>query len=227
MTGLQARTLAARRSCAMVACLVTMPWLVRNDHVLGAPVLNTNGGFNLYIGNNPTATGEFVSIHDTPRGATWEKLRTQGEIFASETLKHDAVDWMVDHPAQVARLAVKKFLLFWAPPLHDGEGPSSPLEKLIRMVWALQYMALFILALATLTQHASRNDRTTVLWLALVFYSAVHMLFYVMFRYREPIMPLLCILAAIGVERWITQRRTEGGARLINMTRWSRARAAE
>jgi 4-amino-4-deoxy-L-arabinose transferase-like glycosyltransferase len=204
----------ALAAIVLAGSLVTMPWLVRNDHVLGAPVLNTNGGFNLYLGNNPNATGEFVSIADTPRGATWEKLRTQGEIFASETLKRDAIDWMTHHPGQVARLAVKKFLLFWSPPLHQGKGPASRLEQLIRKAWALEYILLFVLALATLTQRASRNDRTTMLWLALVFYSAVHMLFYVVFRYREPIMPLFCILAAIGLECWITERRAANSAEI-------------
>jgi len=29
------------------------------------------------------------------------------------------------------------------------------------------------------------------------------MIFYVVFRYREPIMPLLCILAAVALERLI------------------------
>lgn len=191
----------------VVAGLVTTPWMVRNAQLLGAPVLNTNGGFNLYLGNNPSATGEFVSIADTPRGASWEDLRKQGEVFASETLKRDAVDWIKHHPAQFCQLAVKKIGLFWSPPLHQGKGPGSRVEQIVRMAWALQYIMLFVVAAATLTQRALRTERTTVLWLTLAFYSGVHMLFYVVFRYREPIMPVLCILAALGLERLVALRQ--------------------
>lgn len=194
---------AALLVVVMIAGLVSTPWLIRNAQLLGAPVLNTNGGFNLYLGNNPNANGQFVSIADTPRGATWEALRKQGEIFASETLKKDAVDWIKTHPAKFCHLAVKKFILFWSPPFHNGKGETSRLEQLIRMAWAIQYIVLCVLAIATLTQGACRTERMTTLWLSLGAYSGVHMIFYVVFRYREPIMPLLCILAAVALERLI------------------------
>jgi 4-amino-4-deoxy-L-arabinose transferase-like glycosyltransferase len=193
-----------------VAGAVTSPWLVRNARLLGAPVLNTNGGFNLYLGNNPNANGQFISIADTPRGASWEGLRKQGEIFASETLKKDAVTWIKNYPAQFSQLAVKKFFLFWSPPFHNGKGEASRLEQLIRIVWAIQYLLLCVLALATLAQRSGRTERTTALWLALGAYSGVHMIFYVVFRYREPIMPLLCILAAMALDHiikvWLIRR---------------------
>jgi 4-amino-4-deoxy-L-arabinose transferase-like glycosyltransferase len=65
------------------AVAVAAPWMVRNQQVIGSPILNTNGGFNLYLGNNPAATGYFMSIADTPRGATWQALRKTGEVQAS------------------------------------------------------------------------------------------------------------------------------------------------
>jgi hypothetical protein len=39
---------------------VIAPWMARNDRVLGKPVLSTNGGIVLFIGNNPYATGEQI-----------------------------------------------------------------------------------------------------------------------------------------------------------------------
>ena len=63
---------------AYAACLaVITPWTMRNWAVLGQPVLiSTNGGFNLYMGNNPwnrwggymwPAPPEFMACHGKPQ----------------------------------------------------------------------------------------------------------------------------------------------------------------
>lgn len=193
---------------ALVAgAVVCVPWLVRNQHVVGAPVLNTNGGFNLYLGNNPAATGFFVSIGDTPRGATWPELRKTGELRATETLKQEALAWMREHPAAFATLALRKAACFWMPPLHEGKGGNaSRVETLVRALWAAQFTLMVALAVAGLASGTLRNRRTLLPWLALAGYTAAHMLFYVIFRYREPVMPLVGVLAALAVERFLAAR---------------------
>jgi 4-amino-4-deoxy-L-arabinose transferase-like glycosyltransferase len=182
------------------ASLIAAPWLVRNMRLLGAPVLNTNGGFNLYLGNNPAATGLFVSIADTPRGPTWKALRKNGEIQASETLKKEAIAWIQAHPSEFLNLAVRKAGYFWTPPFHQGQGPPSKTEAVIRVIWGIQFIVLLAGIIGSLIPRRLRNREAAVLWLAIASYTAVHMLFYVIFRYREPIMPLVCILAALGFE---------------------------
>jgi hypothetical protein len=185
----------------VVAILVTSPWLVRNATLLGAPVLNTNGGFNLYLGNNPAADGMFVSIGKTPRGPTWHALREEaGEVEASETLKHEALAWIKSHPSEFFALSVKKLGLFWLPPIHNGRDAPVGAEKLIRLVWLIEFVLLVCAAIATVPYVRSRPS-LAVLWTAVAFYSAVHMLFYVIFRYREPIMPVVCVLAAVMLEQ--------------------------
>lgn len=185
------------------ALLVAAPWMIRNMHVIGAPVLNTNGGFNLYLGNNEAATGRFVSIDKTPRGPTWEALRKSGEVRASETLKEEAITWAKEHPTEFAMLALKKAAYFWMPPFHEGKGKQSGIEKLLRILWMVQFMVLVVAAIGTLSAASLRNRQIAILWVAVVCYTAVHMLFYVIFRYREPIMPVIAILAALAIEHWL------------------------
>lgn len=189
-----------------VALVISGPWLVRNMQVIGVPVLNTNGGFNLYLGNNPAATGMFVSISDTPRGPTWEALRKTGEVQASETLKQEAIEWMRAHPTEFFVLALKKMAYFWTPPFHEGKGEQSSEEKLVRFLWAIQFLILIVAAIGTVLVSKLRNRQVALLWLAVACYTGVHMLFYVIFRYREPIMPIVGIMAALAIEPLVLRR---------------------
>jgi len=185
----------------VVAGTVTAPWVIRNAQVIGSPVLNTNGGFNLYLGNNEAATGAFISIADTPRGATWEEFRLQvGEVAASEALRDEALQWIKDHPAQFGVLVIKKAYMFWAPPLHAGKGPTSSAEALARVMWTLQFFLVAGLAAGSLFFSELRGRRLAVLVVAVLCYSAVHSIFYVILRYREPIMPILGVLAALSAD---------------------------
>ena len=203
-------SMARRASMAMLALSVALvmsgPWLLRNMQVIGAPVLNTNGGFNLYLGNNPAATGMFVSISETPRGPTWDALRKTGEVQASETLKQEAISWVQAHPTAFLTLGVKKAAYFWAPPFHEGKGDPSSAEKLVRLLWAIQFLVLLAAAIGTLLIPRLRNRQVALLWLALACYTGVHMLFYVIFRYREPIMPVLAVMAGLVLESLVAAR---------------------
>lgn len=198
------------------AVVVATPWMVRNTQVLGAPVLNTNGGFNLYLGNNPAATGMFVSIADTPRGQTWDELRKEGEVLASDTLKGEAIAWIKDNPSTFITLALQKAALFWMPPFHGSKDQASKVESAVRVMWTLQFIILLAGAIGGVFVTNLRGRPMAVFWIAIASYTAVHMLFYVTFRYREPIMPLLCVLAAMTFQsfwdRWKYRRDHSGGA---------------
>lgn len=194
----------------LAALAVAAPWMLRNLDAVGAPVLNTNAGFNLYLGNNPAADGLFMSISDTPRGASWEALRQEGELPASRTLGREATQWIREHPADFATLAMRKALLFWSPPTHAGKGPGSALETASRQIWLAQYLLLAALALGGLALPEMRTRQRGLLALALAAYTAVHMLFFVVFRYREPLMPILCVVGALVLEvEWRKGRKTD------------------
>jgi 4-amino-4-deoxy-L-arabinose transferase-like glycosyltransferase len=191
----------------ILAVCVTAPWIIRNARVLGSPVLNTNGGLNLYLGNNPAATGYFISIAETPRGKTWERLRSQGEVHASEVLRHEAIDWISKHPRQFVELALYKAVLFWKPPAEHGNASGSPIESVLRRLWLLQFAVLVIGTTGSLLLPLGRTRQVAILFLAIVSYTAVHMLFYVSTRYREPIMPVLCVLTALTLDSVVIRCR--------------------
>lgn len=203
---------------ASSAILVATPWMVRNAQVLGAPVLNTNGGFNLYLGNNPAATGRFVSIAETPRGPTWEALRKTDELEASATLKREAIAWATEHPRAFVILAAKKAVYFWTPPLHyfslpDVYGPAGTAETVGRMLAGAQLVGLILAAIASVFFARLRNLPLLIFWVAIAGYTAVHMLFYVIPRYRDAVMPVVAVLAALTLEAAYVQLAARRGAR--------------
>lgn len=188
----------------VVAITAVSPWLIRNYSEIGAPVINSNSGFNLYIGNNPSATGYFVSISDTPIGAEWHSLRNEyGELEASKHLGKLALAWIKENPSETLILGLKKAVLFWMPPVHSGKGDTSVGESVTRLVWLLQFLILTIASVGSLAFQSLRTRQMSILWSAVIGYTAVHMIFYVVFRYREPIMPFLCVLSAFTLsEIW-------------------------
>lgn len=181
----------------LMSLLIVAPWLVRNMSSVGAPVLNTNGGFNFYLGNNPAADGYFVSIAQTPMGADWHGLRAEvGEYRASLILKEKAVGWIKENPLDFLQLLLKKAALFWWPPTHDGVG-EGPLERLVRIGWLIQFVCVVSLFAVSMFVPWPKPATGFVLFLMVLSYVGVHAVFYVIYRYREPIMPLVVICAAV------------------------------
>lgn len=194
-----------------IAAVLVSPWLVRNLEVVGAPVLNTNGGFNLYLGNNSAATGYFMSIVDTPLGNDWQQLRrSAGEFESGNILKKMAVDWIVENPTSFLKLAIKKAFLFWWPPTHQGQGDGGGgIERVVRLLWLGQFLFIVAFSLVALFSYAPRKLEVLFLFFIVISYTAVHMVFYVIYRYREPIMPVVIVLCAAGIEASIAWYRSK------------------
>jgi hypothetical protein len=155
-----------------------------------------------------------MSIGDTPLGPSWPDLRKLGEREASEVLKTEAIHWIGENPGRFARLAVTKAVLFWTPPYHEGKGNVTNTELLVRRLWAVQCVILLVAAMGGLCARTLRTRETAILCISVASYTAVHMMFYVIYRYREPIMPMVCILAAMsiatGLARLASPRRSGG-----------------
>jgi len=180
------------------AALIITPWLLATNTMLGQPTLSTNSGFNLYIGNNPEATGRFVSIANTPVGPQWHAMRDRlGEAGATSALGDSAKDWIMHNPAEFARLAMVKLTLFWAPNLPDANDFAlSPAVTFVRVFEVAQYLLFLGLGAAGLCVAGISPSRKAVIAVAIAGFWGLHSLAYIIERYRDPIMPLMIVLAA-------------------------------
>lgn len=194
------KRIGASIGISALSVALIFPWLHRNEVMVGAPVLNTNGGFNFYLGNNPVADGYFMSIADTPAGDGWQIMRSNlGEYKASSALKEKAIEWIKSDPAQFFKLMFKKAVLFWWPPVHEGQGGGA-VERIVRLAWLLQFVFLVGLCAISVFIVWPVGKGKILIFIMILAYTGVHMLFYVIYRYREPIMPLVAVCAAVTLD---------------------------
>lgn len=95
-----------------VVLLFITPWLYRNYTVFGDFVfVSTNGGFNLYLGNNPEAEGFYHTS-----SAIWEAIGDEdvtgpaAELQRDRTARRLAIEWITQHPEKMPGLVLRKAL---------------------------------------------------------------------------------------------------------------------
>lgn len=192
------------------ALALLTPWLVRNQLVLGRPLLTTTSGYNLWRGQGELATGsprtwQGESINATPAieaalaALTWSPAyeRQRDAIY-----RRAAWDYLIDHPWQPLRLAPIK-LVFWG--VADWTHPRARHP----LYWGPAVMTLGLAGVGVWLA----GRRRLVLWpLLLVWpagYLTLTLIFFALPRYRLYAEPCLLLLAAYGgwhlVRAW--QRR--------------------
>ncbi|WP_374525026.1 hypothetical protein [Sphingopyxis sp.] len=187
------------------ATLIVAPWLYATDQMVGRPVLTTNAAFNLYLGNNPAATGKFVSIADTPLGKDWNATRLRlGEVGNADRLQTAALDWIGANPGRAAGLAARKLAYFWEPNIPDASDfAASKAIASIRLFEVAQYALILLFGLLAFRSRLIARDGKWIFASMIAGFWLIHAAAYIITRYRDPAIPLLIVLAAIPVTAWI------------------------
>jgi 4-amino-4-deoxy-L-arabinose transferase-like glycosyltransferase len=185
---------------AVTTIIVIAPLMIRNHQVFGAYVLNNGGGVNLYLGNNELSTPFYQHAQESPLADQWQHLHTSlGEAGMDGYLGKLAVEYIEAHPGKTLALALRKGIVFWNPPTHAGKYEEGLATRLVRAGWLIEYLAIGALFLAATPKGFREYRRAFVfLWLLVGSYTAEHMVFYVIYRYRLPIMPVLCMGAGVS-----------------------------
>ena len=98
-----------------------LPWAIRNDLSLGAPVLTrSNFGMEFWVSNGPERTfdhpnnyGRFHPSQNPEEGARVQEL---GEVEYSRERFAEGIDWVRTHPGEYLRFTAERFLAWWFPP---------------------------------------------------------------------------------------------------------------
>jgi 4-amino-4-deoxy-L-arabinose transferase-like glycosyltransferase len=189
------------------------PWLVRNQRVMGKPVLSTNGGIVLMQGNNPFATGTYV-WNDQIESLLWDQR--QGDLGggANEVARDERARTIGE---EYIKRHVKRTLLLWPKKLMyayrsdvDGfyyslgmiQAPTNALKFLLvglRVFAELYYFAILALAAISLKVILGAGTRQFTMGLFVTLYfTGICLVFYGIARYHFPNMPWIAMYAGVG-----------------------------
>ncbi len=92
----------------MVACLMVLPWSIRNGVTMGTfSPSRADFAYHFWRGNNPKATGYWYTSAYAPEGVKDARTISQAEYRCM------AVDWIVQHPQDFFRVTLKRMKHFW------------------------------------------------------------------------------------------------------------------
>lgn len=213
----------------LAACVVVAPVTIRNAVVGGEPVLIAwQGGFNFYLGNNRDASGWAAvapGIDQSWMGGYLQAIAIAEDDAGRPLSRSEVSDYWYDRgwdeirqsPEHFVGLVFRKLLLFGngyeIPNNQDiylHQQHSAVLKPLMwKSPFYFPYGLLAPFALLGLFFTLKAWRRYLLVYLILSAYTLSLLLFFVCARYRQPLIPLLLLLAAYAVWRvvqWIRKR---------------------
>ena len=211
------KTLNAILIVFVLMALLIAPWSIRNTQLYGQFVLiSTNGGANLWMGNNPNSKGEYMKIPTT------EELAEMNMAQRDKYLGAVAIAYIKEKPLEFVIRTLKKLVY-----LHDhetigvhwnkrglvaryGSEVLLPLKAISQIYWLL-VLGLALIGIILLgKQHGWRvmiAHPTVVVW---GYFTSVHAVIIVSDRMHFYSIPMIAILAALTLTNrldWLDTRR--------------------
>lgn len=230
---LATRSLGAslRRTLAVAAgaLVVVAPWTLRNALAMGSPIaVSSSIGMSFLFAHNPHADGAEGLQHVQYRDALLRDLRAlpnpEREVAEMQRGMREGVAWALANPARELALVPLRWRelyrhghagLDWSVPTRGATERAALVSPTWDRVLAAGSDVLFfaLLGLAALgvpLALAGRRAAALALPLTVAYVSLLHGLLFVGNpRYHAPLLPVLSILAACGMQTlW---RRRRGG----------------
>jgi Tfp pilus assembly protein PilF/4-amino-4-deoxy-L-arabinose transferase-like glycosyltransferase len=187
--------------------------LVRNIVVSGdAVAIASSGGINFYIGNNERADGSTAAFPGAEPG--WESAYRMSRAVAehesgmslsdsqvSRFWFQKGVDWIKNNPGEWMRLCAIKFAVFWSPtetPNNKAIRYFAELAPVSNFFW-VGFGVVFVGAVISLLYLKGSGSGWLLIILVVLLYMCGVLWFFVNARFRLPAMPMLILLATLGL----------------------------
>lgn len=191
----------------IVMLALIAPWSVRNYRVFGRFVLiSTNGGENLWQGNNPLGDGETQTKNFPPR--------KPNEAIRSDELGAIARWYIVHYPGRFVIRSIKK--VYWLN-RHETIGVvwneegirerfgvrTVVLLKIINNGYWLACLFIGVVGVWVLAREIGTwSALTHIVFVMWAYFTAVHAVIVVQDRYHMPSVPFIAVLAAVALVKY-------------------------
>jgi hypothetical protein len=188
--------------------LILSPWIWRNYLVFGQPLLRSNFGLELKLGNNSVSEaymrtqgrGKIEMHHPIIQKNELEKYRKMGELAYTTTCKKEAVAFIGTHPYDFMQLTIQRILYFWIRDLNLNKGIEGHFGIRSKKSAFITFIYIFPLPFMLMgVVIAFRKKRPAgILVSYLILFPIVYYITHVRQRYRFPVEPVMLIFAAGG-----------------------------
>jgi 4-amino-4-deoxy-L-arabinose transferase-like glycosyltransferase len=192
---------------------VIAPLLVRNFIVFKTfPLLKSTAGTNLWLGNNPQATGTFYLQNGEKVSTLLPKdfLEAQhlSETEQDHILYELAMRYIQDNPVRFINLFLTKLYYFlWFPPDHLLSKEAGILKKIAMIPYAILLSGCTIGIYMSGRRYPKETFLVCTAILPVVVLYAVFIVGHP--RYRMTIEPYMIILFSCAMNGWIERIRTD------------------
>jgi len=206
----------------LAVSLVMAPIFVRNLVVAGDPVpIASQGGINLYIGNNSNADGVSAVLPE-PLGHNWrlKEITYLAEQEVGKRLKpgkvssfwtNKAFHWMRNNPGEFINLYLKKlYRSFSDREISNNRDLGSFFNEVPILKYnPLSFGLLFTLTIVGIMAGLGRHSHVRLLFLIVLVYVLAASLFFFNSRFRLPLLPYYFLLSTFGLFSLIDQLRSK------------------
>lgn len=174
-------------------------WSVRNYHVYGRVVpFGAQMGYTLYEGF--TLDREEVRRRPFTMGEEIVRLKLDDPIDRGNYFAHKTTEFVKANPGEALKIVLGKAVLFWRP------FPYDPHTWWQRGILGIYFSVLFALALWGV-KSVYHDPAWAPVWALFAYLTVLHSVFFTSLRYRVPLEPFLCLLAASGALALLERRR--------------------
>lgn len=186
------------------AVLLTItPWMMRNYMQFGSFTLATNGGRNLWLGNNAASTINTGSNIAMDEVMTQQIESAETETKAEKIYYDHAFRHIKTHPWQFVILTAKKALAFWRWTPSPMTGNSYERDQLMHWLSIFSVAPIFIFAIIGYILAPAELRCKISLWLIFaIFYTATHAIYISKVRFRLPLDAFIILTAAFAITKW-------------------------